>query len=174
MASKWILFRDPPDHTRLRALVSAACTPRIVQALAPRIADIAEGLLDEVEQTERVPVREPQRPRLPSGVPRSVVAVDGHDGRQERIASHDRRQVYRHQGFEDEVLGRAHGRSDGGADALHLHILRARRSPRSLWLMGFATQVFEHLRLSRGEGLKQHPYLQAEPFGRGDLRDRRP
>jgi pimeloyl-[acyl-carrier protein] synthase len=51
MASKWILFRDPPDHTRLRALVSAAFTPRIVQALAPRIADIAEGLLDEVEPT---------------------------------------------------------------------------------------------------------------------------
>lgn len=51
MASKWILFRDPPDHTRLRALVTKAFTPRIVQALAPRIADIAEQLLDEVQPT---------------------------------------------------------------------------------------------------------------------------
>ncbi len=48
MASKWILFRDPPDHTRLRGLVSKAFTPRVVQALAPRIEGIAEDLLDQV------------------------------------------------------------------------------------------------------------------------------
>ena len=32
-----MLDRDPPDHTRLRKLVSKAFTPRAIQALQPRI-----------------------------------------------------------------------------------------------------------------------------------------
>jgi cytochrome P450 len=41
------LFRDPPDHTRLRGLVQKAFTPRVVQSLQPRIEEICAGLLDE-------------------------------------------------------------------------------------------------------------------------------
>jgi cytochrome P450 len=37
---------DPPEHTRLRALVSKEFTPRRVEAMVPRIGEIAEGLLD--------------------------------------------------------------------------------------------------------------------------------
>jgi cytochrome P450 len=38
---------DPPDHTRLRGLVSRAFTPRAVAALEPRIAALADRLIDE-------------------------------------------------------------------------------------------------------------------------------
>jgi cytochrome P450 len=41
-----MLFRDPPDHTRLRGLVNQAFTPRVVEALAPRIHEIADQLID--------------------------------------------------------------------------------------------------------------------------------
>lgn len=40
------LFRDPPDHTRLRGLVSKAFTPRMVEELRPRTEAIVNELLD--------------------------------------------------------------------------------------------------------------------------------
>ncbi len=43
-----MLLRDPPDHTRLRRLVSAAFTARRTQALRPRIERITDRLLDEL------------------------------------------------------------------------------------------------------------------------------
>ena len=44
-----LLFLDPPDHTRLRALVNKAFTSRAVSALEARIRAIAAGLLDAVD-----------------------------------------------------------------------------------------------------------------------------
>jgi cytochrome P450 len=41
-----MLFRDPPDHTRLRGLVNKAFTPRVVEGLRPRIEALVEELLD--------------------------------------------------------------------------------------------------------------------------------
>jgi hypothetical protein len=43
-----MLMRDPPDHTRLRKLVSRSFTARRIAALRPRVAAIADELLDAV------------------------------------------------------------------------------------------------------------------------------
>jgi cytochrome P450 len=45
-----LLNIDPPDHTRLRRLVAKAFTPRRIADFAPRIAAIADGLLDSLEK----------------------------------------------------------------------------------------------------------------------------
>jgi cytochrome P450 len=49
-----MLDRDPPDHARLRRLVSKAFTPRAVQALRPRITELVDGMLDAAERERRV------------------------------------------------------------------------------------------------------------------------
>ncbi len=40
------IFRDPPDHTRLRGLVQKAFTPRVVEGLRPRVEEICNELMD--------------------------------------------------------------------------------------------------------------------------------
>lgn len=49
MSHNWMLFRDPPTHTRLRMLVNRAFTPRTVEKRKDAIARIADDLIDEVE-----------------------------------------------------------------------------------------------------------------------------
>lgn len=43
-----MLVLDPPDHTRLRALVTKAFTPNAIEALRPRICKIMQELLDQI------------------------------------------------------------------------------------------------------------------------------
>ncbi len=54
MTDRWMLFRDPPDHTRLRSLVNKAFTPRITERTAPRIQAVADDLLDRVVGTGKM------------------------------------------------------------------------------------------------------------------------
>ena len=43
---RWMLFNDPPQHTRLRRLVQGAFKPPVVEALRERITAITDELLD--------------------------------------------------------------------------------------------------------------------------------
>jgi cytochrome P450 len=47
-----LLFMDPPDHTRLRKLVSKAFTPRSVERLRPRIQQLVDELLDRAVERQ--------------------------------------------------------------------------------------------------------------------------
>jgi cytochrome P450 len=49
-----MLAVDPPDHTRLRRLVTAAFTARRIEALRPRIEQITDELLDAMAGREQV------------------------------------------------------------------------------------------------------------------------
>ncbi len=49
-----LLSLDPPDHTRLRALATKAFTPRAVEQMRPRIAQIVDELLDAAQPRGRM------------------------------------------------------------------------------------------------------------------------
>jgi cytochrome P450 len=51
-----ILSLDPPDHTRLRLLVSKAFTPRVIEALRPRVRELVDSALDSMEAAGRADI----------------------------------------------------------------------------------------------------------------------
>ena len=52
--TRHMLAADPPDHTRLRRLVSRVFTARRTEALRPRVQEITDSLLDEMAAHDRV------------------------------------------------------------------------------------------------------------------------
>ena len=52
-----IIDTDPPEHDRLRGLITRAFTPRRIAAMEPRITAIAEELVGGIAE------RRPRRPR---------------------------------------------------------------------------------------------------------------
>jgi cytochrome P450 len=45
--AEWLIFVDPPRHTKVRALIALAFTPRSVANLEPRIRELSRQLLDQ-------------------------------------------------------------------------------------------------------------------------------
>ena len=63
--SKWVLLTDPPNHTRLRSLVSPAFTPRRIAGWEPRVAEVASELIEAMRQTEEPDVAADFATKLP-------------------------------------------------------------------------------------------------------------
>jgi cytochrome P450 len=73
------LFLDPPDHTRLRGLVSKAFTPRVVEGLRPRIQELVDGLLDRIAATGEMELIEDLAYPLPVQVISEMLGVPRED-----------------------------------------------------------------------------------------------
>ncbi|MBL8880267.1 MAG: cytochrome P450 [Phycisphaerales bacterium] len=54
--AKWLVFIDPPDHTRIRRLLNTRFTPRAVEQYRPRVRSIVNNLLTEIEPRRRMEV----------------------------------------------------------------------------------------------------------------------
>ncbi|MFI9531631.1 cytochrome P450 [Nocardia fusca] len=80
---KHMLYADPPEHSRMRALVAKAFTPRRISQLRPRIAEATESLLDLAEQQDSVDLLGTLAFRLPITVLVELIGVPIED--QERF-----------------------------------------------------------------------------------------
>ncbi|AKK29833.1 cytochrome P450 [Mycobacterium sp. EPa45] len=81
------LFLDPPDHTRLRKLVSKAFSPRVVKALEPNITSMVDDLLDNAAQTSEFDAIEQLAHPLPVAVICRLLGVPIEDEAQFSSAS---------------------------------------------------------------------------------------
>ena len=52
----WMLQMDPPDHTRLRALLNKAFTSRVAENLRPRIQTLVDEMLERVSSCDEMDV----------------------------------------------------------------------------------------------------------------------
>jgi cytochrome P450 len=120
-----MLFLDPPDHTRLRALVNKAFTPQTIEALEPRIRAIMAELLDQIEDPAAFDVMEAVANPLPVIVIAELLGIPPADRVQFKIWSDQRART-----LEPTLTARElqeAGRAGEALDAYFLNIIYDRR-----------------------------------------------
>jgi cytochrome P450 len=84
LMTRIMLFADPPDHTRLRRLVSKAFTPKAIEAMRPRIAHIVDEILDDADGRGEIEVVDDLAFKLPVTVISEMLGVPMQDHEQLR------------------------------------------------------------------------------------------
>jgi cytochrome P450 len=79
MLGMWAVFNDPPEHTRRRALLNKAFTPRAVEALAPTIAATVDRLIDGIAGRGQVDLIATFAYPLPATVIAAMIGVPADD-----------------------------------------------------------------------------------------------
>ena len=74
-----MIMKDPPEHTRLRNIVSKAFTPRSIAELEPRIREITVQLLDAIERGEAFDIVDRLAVPLPITVIAEMLGIDPAD-----------------------------------------------------------------------------------------------
>jgi len=87
--SRMMLTSDPPDHTRLRALVNRAFTPRAVESLRPRMEEIVDQQLGRAAAVGRMDVIADLASPLPVIVISEMLGIPTSDREQFTRWSHD-------------------------------------------------------------------------------------
>lgn len=89
VTSKWLIFLEPPDHTRLRKLVSKAFTAGVVERLRPDIQDLVDELIDKVQDKGGMDIISDLASPLPVTVIAKMLGVPESDGSQLKQWSDD-------------------------------------------------------------------------------------
>jgi cytochrome P450 len=76
-----MLFMDPPQHTRYRALVSQQFIPRSARAMKPRIEELARKIIDRVIERGECDLVSQIAGELPSYVIADLMGIPLEDGR---------------------------------------------------------------------------------------------
>ena len=120
-----MLFLDPPDHKRLRALVNKAFTPKAVNALEPHIRKLLGALLDEIDDPAGFDLMQAVAQPLPVIVIAEMLGVPPEDRAQFKVWSDQRART-----LEPVIDARERAASEAAAIALDAYfrpIIQERR-----------------------------------------------
>jgi len=78
-ATKGLLHSDPPDHTRMRAVINKDFTPNVVERMRPAIQKIVDDLIDNAERQGGMDVVPDFAAALPIGVIAEILGVPHSD-----------------------------------------------------------------------------------------------
>lgn len=145
-----MLDREPPDHTRLRSLVSKAFTPKRVEELRPTIQQIVDGLLDEAMEQEEFDLLATVLEPLPVTVIAELLGIPHEDRHRLRPWSAEICLMYELNPTEDYARRAARASMEFGDYLAELS--RARRAhPGSDLISALAQVVVEGDRLTEDE-----------------------
>jgi cytochrome P450 len=99
-----MLMADPPVHTRMRRMLSRHFTPRAAASLRPRVAELAQAIVDEVVERGSCDLVTDLAGEMPSFVIADILGIPLEDGRElyrhtetihssEEVVSHDDRRA---------------------------------------------------------------------------------
>ena len=147
-----MLFLDPPDHTRLRALVNKAFTPRAVNALEPGIRSLLGSLLDDIDDPSAFDLMQAVAQPLPVIVIAEMLGVPPEDRDRFKVWSAQRARLLEPMiNRRERELGDAAGKA---FDAYFRSIIEARRAePRDDILSALVQAEEEGERLTERETL---------------------
>ena len=80
--SSGLMHSDPPDHTRLRLLVTKAFSPRVIEAMRTRIQGVVDNLLDSVQPNSKMDVISDLAFPLPATVISELLGIPVEDREQ--------------------------------------------------------------------------------------------
>ena len=87
--SKWMLFLDPPEHSRLRKLLNKEFTPNMIQRMRPRIQQVVNSLLDDMAGKSEIEFMTDFANPLPVRVIAEMLGIPAEDQRDFAVWSDD-------------------------------------------------------------------------------------
>jgi cytochrome P450 len=124
---RWMLHMDPPDHTRLRGLVSHAFTPRSVEAMRGSIAAMVEQLMDAMATGAEADFITEFAYPLPVQVICELLGVPDEDHDEFRAWSTDVGRALQMDAATPEIIARGNT-AVGGLDAYFRDLVASRRA----------------------------------------------
>jgi cytochrome P450 len=127
--ASFLLFTDPPAHTRLRALISKAFTPRSVEQLAPTLQQRVDRLLDPLRTGEVVDLMQAIAIPLPVMTIADFLGSRPHDFEELQGWSHDLASFLGNEHLTPAVVRRSLDSLEGMAGYFNSLMLERRTQP---------------------------------------------
>ena len=150
----WFIFQDPPAHTRLRALVSKAFTPRIISTIEPFIRELSHSLLGQVLGRGQMDVATDFAVPLAMRIIARMIGIPGEDWPKFRAWSDSILKISYARGADDEARRVMKEFADVGAEMneyLTTLIAGRRQSPRDDLLTHLISAEIDGQRLTQPE-----------------------